>query len=92
LPDADIKIFLTASVEDRTRRRYEELAEKGTLTQTFEELKNELEYRDKNDSSRSIAPLKKAEDAILLDTTGFPLEKTVKMILDIVKARVNNAI
>lgn len=92
LPDADIKIFLTASVEDRTRRRYEELAEKGTLTQTFEELKNEMEYRDKNDSSRSIAPLKKAEDAILLDTTGFPLKKTVKMILDIVKARVNNAI
>ena len=92
LTEADIKIFLPASVEDRTRRRYEELAEKGTLTQTFEDLKNEMEYRDKNDSSRSIAPLKKAEDAILLDTTGFPLEKTVKMILDIVKARVNNAI
>ncbi|HAA25870.1 MAG TPA: (d)CMP kinase [Ruminiclostridium sp.] len=92
LPDADIKIFLTASVEDRTRRRYEELIEKGALTQTFEELKREMEYRDKNDSSRSIAPLRKADDAILLDTTGFSLEKTVKMILDIVKARVNNAI
>jgi len=51
-----------------------------------------MEYRDKNDSSRSIAPLRKADDAILLDTTGFSLEKTVKMILDIVKARVNNAI
>jgi cytidylate kinase len=92
LPDADIKIFLTASVEDRTRRRYEELIEKGTLTQTFEELKKEIEYRDENDSSRSISPLKKAEDAILLDTTGFSLEKTVKIILDIVKARINNAI
>ncbi len=88
LPFADIKIFLTASVEDRALRRYEELLAKGTLKQTFDELKQEMEYRDKNDSSRSFAPLKRAEDAILLNTTGFPVEKSVSLILDIVKARI----
>ncbi len=89
LPDANIKIFLTATVEDRAQRRYDELEEKGILKQTFDELKKEMEYRDKNDSSRSISPLRKAEDAILLDTTGFPLEKSVGIILNIVKTRVS---
>jgi len=88
LPNAGIKIFLTASVEDRARRRYDELKEKGTLTQTFEEVKKDMEYRDLNDSSRSFCPLKKADDAILLDTTGYSLEKSVAMILEFVKARV----
>lgn len=88
LPNADVKIFLTASVEDRARRRYEELKEKGMLEKTFDELKQEMEYRDKNDSSRSFCPLKKADDAILLDTSGFPLEKSVRMILDIVRSRI----
>lgn len=88
LPNANVKIFLTASVEDRARRRYDELKEKGTLKQTFEEVKRDMEYRDINDSSRSYCPLKKADDAILLDTTGFPLEKSVGIILDIVKARI----
>ncbi|HEY8421491.1 MAG TPA: (d)CMP kinase [Thermoclostridium sp.] len=88
LPDADVKIFLTASVEDRTKRRYEELKEKGTLKQTFEELKQEMEYRDKNDSSRAYAPLKKADDAILLDTTGFSVEESAKTILEIIKSRI----
>jgi len=92
LPNADIKIFLTASVDDRPRRRDEELKEKGTLTQTFEEVKKDMEYRDINDSSRSFCPLKKAEDAILLDTTGYPLEKSVGIILDIIMARVQNVI
>ncbi len=92
LPNADVKIFLTASVEDRARRRHEELKEKGTLTQTFEEVKKDMEYRDINDSSRSFCPLKKAEDAILLDTTGYPLDKSVGIILDIVKTRVQNVI
>jgi len=87
LPNADVKIFLTASIEDRTKRRYEELKEKGTLNQTFEELKKEMEYRDKNDSTRSHSPLKKADDAILLDTTGFSVEESAKTILDIIKSR-----
>lgn len=88
LPDADVKIFLTASVEDRAKRRYEELKEKGTLKQTFEEVKRDMEYRDNNDSSRSFCPLKKADDAILLDSTGNSLEKTTEQILEIVKARI----
>ena len=88
LPDADVKIFLTAYVEDRAKRRYEELQEKGTLKQTFEEVKQDMEYRDNNDSNRDFCPLKKADDAIMLDTTGFPLEKSVGMILDIIKARI----
>jgi len=88
LPNADVKIFLTASIEDRTKRRYEELKEKGTLKQTFEELRQEMEYRDKNDSSRAYAPLKKADDAILLDTTGFSVEESAKTILDIIKSRI----
>ncbi|HZK26447.1 MAG TPA: (d)CMP kinase [Thermoclostridium sp.] len=88
LPEADIKIFLTASVEDRTRRRYEELEEKGTLKQTFEELKEEMAYRDKNDSSRAHSPLKKAEGAILLDTTGFSIEDSARTILEIIKSRI----
>lgn len=92
LPNADVKIFLTATVEDRARRRYEELQEKGILQQTFDEVKRDMEYRDINDSSRSFCPLKKADDAILLDTTGYPIEKTVGIILDIVKARLQNAI
>lgn len=87
MPNADVKIFLTASIEDRTKRRYEELKEKGTLNQTFEELKKEMEYRDKNDSTRSHSPLKKADDAILLDTTGFSVEESAKTILDIIKSR-----
>lgn len=57
------------------------------MKQTFEELKEEMTYRDKNDSSRAHSPLK-AEDAILLDTTGFSVEDSVKTILDIVKSRI----
>lgn len=87
LPNADVKIFLTASLEDRAKRRYEELKEKGTLKQTFEEVKSEMEYRDKNDSSRAHSPLKKADDAILLDTTGFSVEESVKTILEIIESR-----
>lgn len=87
LPNADVKIFLTASLEDRAKRRYEELKEKGTLKQTFEEVKKEMEYRDNNDSSRAHSPLKKADDAILLDTTGFSVEESVKTILEIIESR-----
>lgn len=88
LPDADVKIFLTASIEDRARRRYEELKQKGMLKQTFEELKKEMEYRDKNDSTRAHAPLKKADDAVLLDTTGFTVEESAQTILNIIRSRI----
>ena len=68
LPDADIKIFLTASVDARAKRRLDELEEKGIET-TFAEVKQDMEYRDQNDASREFAPLKAAEDSILLDST-----------------------
>lgn len=88
LPDAELKIFLTASVDERAMRRYRELIEKGD-TCSFEEVKKDMEYRDKNDSGREIAPLKPAEDSITVDTTGKGLEESVEMILDIVNRELN---
>jgi len=87
LPNAQIKIFLTASVEERAKRRYKELKEKGLLTRTYEELVKEIETRDYNDSHRSVSPLRKAEDAILLDTSNLSIEETVEEILKIIKMK-----
>ncbi|MCX7921784.1 MAG: (d)CMP kinase [Clostridia bacterium] len=85
LPEADIKIFLTASVDERARRRYIEQIQKGITDITLEEVKRDIEYRDKNDSSRDFAPLRKAEDAIEIDTTSMALEEVVEKILLICK-------
>ena len=84
LPDAEIKIFLTASAEARARRRFEELAAKGIST-TYETVYSEMVERDKNDSTRDIAPCVKAEDAILVDNSELSAEQTTKKIRDIVK-------
>lgn len=84
LPDAQLKIFLTASVDERAMRRYRELQEKGVEC-TFDEVKADMEYRDRNDSQRELAPLKPAEDSILVDTTGKSLEESVEIILDLIK-------
>ncbi len=89
LPQAEIKIFLTASVEERARRRYEELEEKGLLNKTFEELKKEIEDRDYNDTNRAVSPLRQAPDAILLDTSGFSLDKAMERLLRIIEERLN---
>lgn len=86
LPDAQIKIFLTASVDDRARRRFEELLEKGVST-TYEEVKTDIEYRDKNDSGRKISPLMPADDAIILDTTGNTLEQSINLLIETIKER-----
>ena len=86
LPQAEVKIFLTASVEDRARRRWEELQERGT-TKDFDELLEEIRQRDHNDASRSAAPLRPAEDAIRLDTTGNTFEQSRQQILEIIKER-----
>ena len=85
-PDAKYKFFLDASPEERARRRYLQLKEKNPDANiSFEEiLKQQLE-RDKQDSSRDIAPLKKAEDAIYIDTTGMEIEDVVKKILEYIK-------
>lgn len=81
LPDAPVKIFLTASAEDRAMRRFLELQEKGLLNRTYGALLAEIRERDWNDSHRTHSPLEQASDAILLDTTGFSLEQSVQAIM-----------
>lgn len=83
LPDAKVKIFLTASVEDRAKRRYDELLEKGQSV-VYEDVLSDMIKRDKNDSERSFAPLKPADDSILIDTSGNSLEKSVSIIKSII--------
>ena len=80
LPNADVKIFLTASVEERARRRYDEMKEKGYAV-NFDELKREIALRDKQDSEREISPLRQAEDAVLLDTTSLSIDEVVAHVL-----------
>ena len=83
LPNADVKIFLTASDESRAKRRYDELCEKG-IECDFEKIKADMEYRDKNDSQRAVAPLKKADDATLIDTTEYDFDGAVKLVKDLI--------
>lgn len=85
LPDAEVKIFLTASVDERARRRCKELLEKGVETD-IEAVKADMEYRDKNDSSRDFAPLRPAEDSVLLDNTDMTIEQAVDRICELAKA------
>lgn len=87
LPNATLKLFLTASAEDRAQRRYDELVAKGTKV-TFKEVYDDMVQRDYNDSHREIAPLKQAEDAVLLDTTGFEAEQSLELILKTIKERI----
>lgn len=87
LPQADVKIFLTASVEDRARRRWEELKERGT-PKDFGDLLEEIRQRDYNDTHRAASPLRAAEDAVYLDTTGNTFEKSRGQILEIIKERI----
>lgn len=86
LPDAPVKIFLTASPEDRAMRRYKELMGKG-VEADYEEVLRDLKQRDYNDSHREIAPLKAAEDAILADTTGKELHESIAYLKNIVETR-----
>lgn len=85
LPNADVKIFLTASPEDRARRRYEEHIARGQSVD-YEQILQDVIQRDYQDSHREIAPLRQAEDAILLDTTGNELEQSVRLVIDTIKA------
>ena len=80
LPNADVKIFLTASIEERAKRRWKELKEKG-YDVDMEGIKSEIAARDKADSEREISPLVQAEDAVLLDTTGLSIDEVVNKIL-----------
>ena len=87
LPDAKVKIFLTASAEVRAERRLKELKQKGIET-TFDEVLAEMKYRDKQDSEREIAPLKKADDAHLADTSDKNFEESVELVLNIIKTEI----
>lgn len=84
LPNADVKIFLTASLVERAKRRFSELQMKGQH-KDIAEIEREIAKRDKQDSEREIAPLKKADDAILIDTTKMEIDEVVNKILEIVK-------
>jgi len=86
LPNAEVKIFLTASPEARARRRYNELIEKGKEI-TYEQVYNEMVERDTNDSTRAVAPCVPAKDAIMLDNSDLTAEETVKAVLEIVKKK-----
>jgi cytidylate kinase len=86
LPDAQVKIFLTASPEERATRRYNELLEKGQKVD-FDQLLAEVKQRDYNDSHRATAPLKQAEDAVLVDTTGLDKEQSIQTMLDLVRSK-----
>jgi len=84
LPNANIKIFLTASVDERAERRFKEMYEKDNK-HTFCDVKKDIEYRDKNDSSREFAPLSVAADAILIDTTEMTIDEVMKKIIKIIE-------
>ncbi|MCX7951980.1 MAG: (d)CMP kinase [Clostridiales bacterium] len=88
LKNAEIKIFLTASVEERANRRYIEMQNKG-VDITFEEICEDIRKRDTIDSTREVNPLRQAEDAILVDTTGKSIEEVVDEIISIIKKGVN---
>jgi len=83
-PDADHKVFLTASAEERARRRYKQLKEKG-LSVTLAALLREIQARDVRDAERAVAPLKPATDAVLIDSTGTPIESVVAAVLALVR-------
>lgn len=87
LPEAEIKIFLTADLEVRAKRRFKELQERGTPAD-FEQLMEEMRQRDYKDSHRATAPLKAAEDAVIVDTTELDFSGSCRKIMEIIKERV----
>lgn len=89
LPNATVKIFLTASPEDRAKRRYDELILKGQPV-TFKEVFDDMVKRDYNDSHRAISPLKQADDAIVADTTGFEPKESLELLLKIITEKIGN--
>lgn len=86
LPDATVKIFLTASAEARAERRYKELIEKGASV-TYKEVYDDMVKRDYDDSNRAIAPLKPANDAVIADTTECDFNQSLELILSIVREK-----
>ena len=89
-PDAEVKIFLTASPEARAKRRYDELIAKGSDV-TYEAVLSEMNERDQNDSSRAIAPLRPANDSVLLDTSSLDFDASVSAVLEIIERKTKPA-
>ncbi len=87
LPDAEVKVFLRASVEERARRRHRENIEKG-IESDLDQLKEEIARRDQMDSARKFAPLKKAEDAVEIDTTSLSIDEVADKIMELVHQKI----
>ena len=86
LPDADVKIYLTASSLTRAKRRYLELQEKGTVC-NLDEIQKDIEERDQRDMNREISPLRQAEDAVLVDSSDLTIQQVVDRILQIFRSK-----
>lgn len=86
-PNANVKIYLDAKPEERARRRFKQNQEEGITGMTYEEILENVKQRDFNDSHREIAPLKKADDAILVDSTELTIEQVVNKIIDIIEEK-----
>ncbi len=84
-PDAEVKFFLNASIEIRAKRRFEEI--KSETSKTIKEVEQDIQQRDKNDSTRSLAPLKPAEDAIIIDSSNLSIEEVIDVILGYIRNR-----
>jgi cytidylate kinase len=87
LPDAQVKIFLTASVDVRADRRYRELIEKGEKAD-LDEIRAQIKERDERDMNRPISPLKQAEDAVLVDTSDMTIDEVVAAIMRIIEEKI----
>lgn len=87
MPNAEVKVFLLASVEERAQRRHTENLQKG-FPSDLEKLKDEIAARDKLDSEREVAPLRKAEDAVEIDTTSKTIDEVVQLIMDLAMERI----
>ncbi len=85
LPNASYKFFLTASLDERAKRRFDEMMEKGMPASSFDDVRNDIAYRDKNDSTRAFAPLSRAQDALEIDTTHLNPIQVVETILTYIK-------
>ena len=86
LPNATLKIFLTASIDERSKRRYKEMLEKG-IDCNFEDIKKDIAYRDEQDSNRPVAPLKPAPDSIIFDNSSYTYEQSVDYLLNLIKEK-----
>ena len=86
LPDADVKIFLTASAEERANRRYKELCEKGAQV-SYDKVLKDIQKRDHQDTTRAVSPLKQVDDAVLIDTSDLTFDESVKAVLDLINSK-----